>query len=117
MLWSVEDVHQLQHAIVRQAVYDYLKAYRDLEWDAVDELEAWFVSDWGQILCEDCGRYIAERCREMAQGKEENSMAVYVVELDCIDGQEQIIKERLERFLGRYGRVRVTIERESEDEE
>lgn len=108
LMYDPDGVAELKHAIVRQAVRDYIAAYDEGDWDAVDELEAWFVCEYGQLLCEGRGELVVERCRKLAQ-KEEDNMAVYVVKLECADGHEQIIKERLERFLGRYGRVSVTI--------
>lgn len=67
--WQMEAYENLRTEVVRSAVKDLRKAIRKSNrlgrvCHEQTALEAWFLSSWGQLLCENQGKYIAERCRE-----------------------------------------------------
>lgn len=67
--WQMEAYERLRVEIVTVAVRDLKKAMRKsdrLEFVCEEEknLEKWFLSKWGQFLCEDRGEYIIEKCRQ-----------------------------------------------------
>lgn len=51
-------------AILRQAVSDYKAALRKRNGGAINALERFFMSEWGQMLSGGRGSYIIERCRK-----------------------------------------------------
>lgn len=68
--WQIEAYDRLRIAIVKSAVDDLIKAMRRshklgtvCHEEAV--LEKWFLSKWGEILCENRGSYIVNRCRSI----------------------------------------------------
>lgn len=75
--WQMEAFERLRTEIVRSAVYDLKKALRksDRLGAVCTEqvtMERWFLSDWGQFLCENRGEYIIEKCHKIykkAHGK------------------------------------------------
>lgn len=67
--WQMEAYERLRAEIVRAAVYDLKKAMRKSDrlgcvCNEQKNLEKWFLSKWGQFLCEDRGEYIIEKCRQ-----------------------------------------------------
>ena len=67
--WQMEAYERLRTEIVKSAVNDYKKALRKsnrigVVCDEESQLEEWFLSKWGQLLCGDTGEYIIERCRQ-----------------------------------------------------
>ena len=67
--WQMEAYERLRIEVVRSAVDDLKKALRksDREGAVCNEqrdMERWFLSKWGQMLCGDNGEYIIERCHE-----------------------------------------------------
>lgn len=67
--WQMEAYERLQTEIVKLAVSDLKKAMRKSDRIGVvcseqRKLERWFLSKWGQLLCEDRGEYIIEKCRQ-----------------------------------------------------
>lgn len=65
--WQIEGYERLRVAIVKSAVRDLRKAMRkSARLGSVCEeqktMEEWFLSKWGQLLCEDRGEYIIDRC-------------------------------------------------------
>ena len=66
--WQIEAYERLRTEIVRSVVKDLEKAVRKSKrqgtiCDEQKNLEMWFLSKWGQLLSEDNGEYIIERCR------------------------------------------------------
>lgn len=67
--WQMEAYERLRIEIVRAAVKDLRKALRKSDrlgavCNEQKDLEEWFLSQWGQLMCEDRGEYILEKCRE-----------------------------------------------------
>lgn len=67
--WQMEAYERLRTEIVRVAVFDLKKAMRKSDrlgkvCDEQLQLEKWFRSKYGQLLCGDNGEYIIEKCRE-----------------------------------------------------
>lgn len=67
--WKMAAYDRLRTEIVRSVVKDLKKAMRKsarlgLVCDEQKNLEKWFLSKWGQFLCEDRGEYIIEKCRQ-----------------------------------------------------
>ena len=67
--WQMEAYENLRTEVVKSAVKDLRKAIRKSNrlgrvCHEQTALEAWFMSSWGQMLCENQGKYIVERCRE-----------------------------------------------------
>lgn len=65
--WQVEGYERLRAEIVKSAVDDYKKALKKsdrLGCRCAEEikLKKWFLSNWGQLLCEGNGEYIMEKC-------------------------------------------------------
>lgn len=65
----MEAFERLRIEIVRSAVVDLKKALRKSAREGVAcneqiAMERWFLSKWGQMLCEDRGRYIIEQCHQ-----------------------------------------------------
>lgn len=60
------DIEPLRVAIVSSVVSDLCKAIKKGNESEVSRLEEWMQSEWGSMLCEGEGEYIAERCREIA---------------------------------------------------
>lgn len=65
--WQMEAYERLRTEIVRLAVIDYKKALRKSNREGAvckeqRNLERWFLSKWGQMLCEDMGECIIEQC-------------------------------------------------------
>jgi hypothetical protein len=66
--WQVEAYDRLRTEIVRSAVYDYRKALRKTDrlgyvCEEQISLERWFLSKWGQMMCENTGKEMMDRCR------------------------------------------------------
>ena len=66
--WQMAAFERLRVGIVKSVVDDLHKAMRKTErlgfvCDEQIELEKWFLSKWGQLLCENRGQYILERCK------------------------------------------------------
>ena len=67
--WQMEAYERLRTEIVRLAAFDLKAAMRksDRMGHVCNEqlqLEGWFRSKYGQLLCGDNGEYIIEKCRE-----------------------------------------------------
>lgn len=67
--WQMEGYERLRTEVVKSAVKDLRKAMRKSDrigcvCDAQKALEAWFLSGWGQLLCENRGAYIIDQCRK-----------------------------------------------------
>lgn len=65
--WQMEAYERLRTEIVRRAVNDLKRALRKSKKDGAIcneqiAMERWFLSNWGQFLCENRGEYIIERC-------------------------------------------------------
>lgn len=72
--WQMEAYERLRTEIVRATVHDLKKAMRKSDrlgfvCDEQKNLEKWFLSKWGQFLCEDRGKYIIEKCRQTYKGR------------------------------------------------
>ena len=66
--WQMEAYERLRIEVVKSAVEDLRKAMRKSDrigcvCNAQKALEAWFLSGWGQMLCENQGKYIVEQVR------------------------------------------------------
>lgn len=67
--WQMAAYERLRTEIVRSAVNDYKRALKKskrigCKCSEEVELERWFLSKWGQLLCGDNGEYIIEKCRK-----------------------------------------------------
>ena len=67
--WQIAAYERLRIEIVKSAVKDLQKAMRKSDrfgcvCDKQKSLEEWFLSSWGQLLCENRGEYIVDRCRK-----------------------------------------------------
>lgn len=67
--WQMAAYERLRIEIVRSAVVDLKKALRkSARGGAICKeqiaMEQWFLSEWGQMLCENRGEYIIERCHK-----------------------------------------------------
>ena len=72
--WQMEAYEILRTEIVRSAVKDLRSAMRKSDrlgcvCDKQKALEAWFLSDWGQLLCENRGEHFIEQCRDTHKSK------------------------------------------------
>lgn len=68
---DLDGLHNLQVAIIQQAMRDYEYALRgrqqfrtQLEESSSADLEDWFLSDYGQLLCAGCGVAVIEAVRK-----------------------------------------------------
>lgn len=68
---DLDGLHNLQVAIIQQAMRDYEYALRgkqqfktQLEESRPTDMEDWFLSDYGQLLCAGCGVAIIETVRK-----------------------------------------------------
>lgn len=66
MKYEIVDIEPLRLAIVSSVVSDLCKAIRKNNKSEVENLENWMQSEWGALLCEGEGEYIADRCRKIA---------------------------------------------------
>lgn len=92
--WQMEAYERLRTEIVKSAVKDLQKAIRKSNklgfvCDDQKRMEAWFLSKWGQFLCEDNGEYMVQRCRETYKRKTPKLNRRHTTE----DVQRQICKE------------------------
>jgi hypothetical protein len=67
--WQMEACERIRAEIVKSAVRDLKKAMRKSDrlgcvCNEQMNLEKWFLSKWGQFLCEDRGEYIIDKCRK-----------------------------------------------------
>lgn len=67
--WQMEAYERIRVEVVKSAVKDLKKAMRKSDrlgcvCNEQKSLEKWFLSKWGQFLCEDRGEYIIDRCRK-----------------------------------------------------
>lgn len=131
-----DGLYELIGAIVRQAMHDYefaLRGKRQLSQDkrtySPEEMERWFQSEYGQLLCAGHGEAVIERCRENVarlQGgarkrstggpryvaeKEENQLKI-TLEVDCDVSNVQITKEELKKLIEDYSNTKVLRVRE-----
>ena len=65
--WQMAAYERLRNEVVRQAVNDLKIALRRSAREGAvcgeqRRLERWFLSKWGQTLCENQGQYIIDRC-------------------------------------------------------
>ena len=60
------DIEPLRYAIVSAVVSDLCKAIKKNNKTEIKRLEEWMQSEWGSLLCENKGEYIAKKCREIA---------------------------------------------------
>ena len=75
--WQMEAYERLREEIVRQAANDLKRALRKSAREGYKcheqiAMERWFLSKWGQMLCEDMGERIIELCHrnyKAANGK------------------------------------------------
>lgn len=75
--WEMEALERLRYEIVWSAANDLKRALRKSKREGAIcneqiAMERWFLSKWGQMLCEDTGEYIIEQCRrnyKAAHGK------------------------------------------------
>ena len=72
--WQMEAYERLRVEIVKTAVLDLKSAMRKSDRLGVlcgeqVRLEKWFLSGWGQFLCEGRGEYIIEKCRKLYKRK------------------------------------------------
>jgi hypothetical protein len=131
-----DGLYELIGAIVRQAMHDYefaLRGKRQLSQDkrtySPEEMERWFQSEYGQMLCAGRGEAVIELCREnvakLNSGgrkrctgrpryfaeKEENQLKI-TLEVDCDVSNVQITKEELAKHLESLGNTKVLKVRE-----
>ena len=59
----------LMVAIVQQAVKDYRFALKKNNKKQMTRLEKWFLGDWAQLLSNDMGEIIIQKCREQVGEK------------------------------------------------
>lgn len=67
--WQMEAFERLRTEIVMSAVTDLKKALRKSNREGAVckeqiKMERWFLSKWGQMLCENRGEYIIEKCHK-----------------------------------------------------
>ena len=67
--WQMAAYERIRIEIVRSAVNDLKKALRKSDregavCEAQIKMERWFLSDWGQMLCENRGEYIIDKCHK-----------------------------------------------------
>ena len=67
------DIEPLKVAIVSSVVSDLCKAIKKNDKTEIAELEDWMQSEWGALLCEYKGEYIADRCRDLVKTKKQYS--------------------------------------------
>lgn len=131
-----DGLYELIGAIVRQAMHDYefaLRGKKQLSQDkrtySPEEMERWFQSEYGQMLCAGRGEAVIELCREnvakLNRGgrkcctgrpryvaeKEENQLKI-TLEVDCDVSNVQITKEELAKHLESLGNTKVLKVRE-----
>lgn len=92
--WKMEAYERLRIEIVRSAVTDLQKAIRKSDrlgcmCDDQIRLEAWFLTKWGQLLCENRGEYIVQQCRETYKTKARKPGKQHIPD----DVQQKIAKE------------------------
>lgn len=63
-----EGLENLRVAILQQAIKDYISALRYNEGAKVHKLEKFFKSEWGELLSNNHGDYIIEKCKQRARG-------------------------------------------------
>ncbi len=113
--WQMEAYERLRTEIVRSAVKDLRAAMRKSDrighvCDEQTNLEAWFLSKWGQFLCENRGKYIVERCRETYKGSKPKQSKQRIPD----DIQRKICEDyknglRYRHLLQRYGISSATL--------
>ena len=60
----MKNYKNLAYGILQQAVKDYLSALKTNNKSKIEYFEKWFVGDWAQLLSDDMGEVIIERCRK-----------------------------------------------------
>lgn len=63
------EVYELIIAILKQAKKDYIKALYKNDNAAINELETFFLSDYGQAMSKNNGEKIIALCKKIAEGK------------------------------------------------
>lgn len=61
----------LAGAILKQAVDDYIEAYKEADTRTINQLEKFFLSEWGQRLSYDQGEFIIKHAQRIATGEEQ----------------------------------------------
>ena len=70
------EVYELIVAILRQAKEDYIRALRKRDYAAINELETFFLSEYGQTLSLDSGEEIIKWCQKLAKSKNSKGRAI-----------------------------------------
>ena len=60
----VTNYEYLTIAILQQAAKDYRSALKRKNKKQIARLEKWFLGDWAQLLSNDMGEIIIEKCRK-----------------------------------------------------
>ncbi len=89
--WQMEAYERIRVEVVKSAVKDLKKAMRKSDrlgyvCDEEENLVKWFLSKWGQFLCEDRGEYIIEKCQQTYKHYKR-------------DGRKQMIPEEQQRAI------------------
>ena len=56
-------------AVLKQAVRDYITALKKTDFAKINELETFFLSDYGQAMSRNNGEEIIKRCKDIAEKK------------------------------------------------
>lgn len=60
----MDGYERLQIAILQQAIKDYKTALKKNSYYSKRSLERWFLSDWGEMLSNNNGELIIEKCQK-----------------------------------------------------
>ena len=60
----MKNYKNLAYGILQQAVKDYKSALKNNNESKIAYFEKWFVDDWAQLLSDDMGEFIIDRCRK-----------------------------------------------------
>ena len=125
-----DGVHRLQVGILRQAMSDYKcaltgrkKFFSDRRAWSTEELEDWFLSQYGQMLSDGNGEEIIERCRkevgaplQASYGRERKGvrgmLVVATMEISKRKVAGRDIREDLAKYIAGFGGTRVLQVRE-----
>ena len=60
----------LREAIIRRAILDYILALKKRDKYYMAQIERFFLSEWGQFLSLDNGKYLIYRCKQLTEYSE-----------------------------------------------
>lgn len=125
-----DGIHNLQVGILRQAMRDYkcaLKGKTQFHADkrvwSAEELEDWFLGQYGQMLSDGHGRLLIEQCRRQVgvplqaaygkEGKKERGLLVVAtMEINQHKGAGRTLRDDLAKYIAEFGDTRVLQVRE-----